>query len=96
MNQLFHNLSCPTPSPSSPRVQGTGVLVIDRINGVAYVALSERADRGLAEVRGAAEARCSAAAGWLRHLAAGGSQAAALQDCVNLMGRLGSNPAGRS
>ncbi|EFN55864.1 hypothetical protein CHLNCDRAFT_145449 [Chlorella variabilis] len=29
--------------------EGTGVLVIDRINGVAYVALSERADRGLAE-----------------------------------------------
>ncbi|KAL4433427.1 hypothetical protein ABPG77_010280 [Micractinium sp. CCAP 211/92] len=30
-------------------LEGTGVLVIDRINGVAYVALSERADRGLAE-----------------------------------------------
>ncbi|KAL4451603.1 hypothetical protein ABPG75_007265 [Micractinium tetrahymenae] len=29
--------------------EGTGVLVIDRINGVAYVALSERADRSLAE-----------------------------------------------
>jgi hypothetical protein len=29
------------------------VLVVDRINGVAYVALSERADRRLAEVRGA-------------------------------------------
>lgn len=28
------------------------MLVIDRINGVAYVALSERADRGLAEVWG--------------------------------------------
>jgi len=25
------------------------VLVLDRINGIAYVALSERADRGLAE-----------------------------------------------
>lgn len=31
-------------------VQGTGVLVVDRINGVAYVALSERADKALAEV----------------------------------------------
>ena len=29
--------------------EGTGVLVLDRINGVAYVALSERADAGLAE-----------------------------------------------
>ena len=29
--------------------EGTGVLVLDRINGIAYVALSERADRGLAE-----------------------------------------------
>lgn len=29
--------------------EGTGVLVLDRINGVAYVALSERADRHLAE-----------------------------------------------
>ncbi|PRW20869.1 hypothetical protein C2E21_8675 [Chlorella sorokiniana] len=29
--------------------EGTGVLVIDRINGVAYVALSERADKQLAE-----------------------------------------------
>ncbi|KAF6262117.1 Amidinotransferase-domain-containing protein [Scenedesmus sp. NREL 46B-D3] len=29
--------------------EGTGVLVLDRVNGVAYVALSERADRGLAE-----------------------------------------------
>ena len=35
--------------PAAP--QGTGVLVIDRINGVAYVALSERADKALAEVR---------------------------------------------
>jgi hypothetical protein len=35
-----------------PAVQG--VLVVDRINGVAYVALSERADRRLAEVRGPA------------------------------------------
>lgn len=26
-----------------------GVLVLDRVNGVAYVALSERADRALAE-----------------------------------------------
>ncbi|KAL4856191.1 hypothetical protein ACK3TF_003331 [Chlorella vulgaris] len=30
-------------------LEGTGVLVIDRINGVAYVALSERADRRLAQ-----------------------------------------------
>ncbi len=29
--------------------EGTGSLVIDRINGVAYVALSERANRDLAE-----------------------------------------------
>ncbi|KAF8071339.1 hypothetical protein HT031_001423 [Scenedesmus sp. PABB004] len=29
--------------------EGTGVLVLDRVNGVAYVALSERADAGLAE-----------------------------------------------
>lgn len=29
--------------------EGTGVLVLDRINGVAYVALSERADKGIAE-----------------------------------------------
>ncbi|GFR43262.1 hypothetical protein Agub_g4323 [Astrephomene gubernaculifera] len=29
--------------------EGTGVLVIDRINGVVYVDISERADRGLAE-----------------------------------------------
>ena len=37
-----------------PAVQG--VLVVDRINGVAYVALSERADRRLAEVRAGAAA----------------------------------------
>lgn len=29
--------------------EGTGVLVLDRINGVVYVDVSERADRGLAE-----------------------------------------------
>ena len=29
--------------------EGTGVLVLDRINGVAYVALSERANQQLAE-----------------------------------------------
>lgn len=29
--------------------EGTGSLVIDRINGVAYVALSERANKDLAE-----------------------------------------------
>lgn len=29
--------------------EGTGVLVLDRINGVVYCALSERADRGMAE-----------------------------------------------
>jgi hypothetical protein len=29
--------------------EGTGVLVLDRVNGVAYVALSERADKQLAE-----------------------------------------------
>ena len=29
--------------------EGTGVLVLDRINGVAYVALSERADKTVAE-----------------------------------------------
>ena len=29
--------------------EGTGVLVLDRINGIAYVALSERADRSVAE-----------------------------------------------
>jgi len=29
--------------------EGTGVLVLDRINGVAYVALSERADKAVAE-----------------------------------------------
>ena len=29
--------------------EGTGALVLDRINGVAYVALSERADPALAE-----------------------------------------------
>jgi hypothetical protein len=28
--------------------EGTGVLVLDRVNGVAYVNLSERADAGLA------------------------------------------------
>ena len=28
--------------------EGTGVLVLDRVNGVAYVNLSERADEGLA------------------------------------------------
>ena len=42
--------------------EGTGVLVVDRINGVAYVSLSERADRALAEVGGAGvggwEQRC--------------------------------------
>lgn len=45
----------PTPTPLThppSQLQGTGVLVIDRINGVAYVALSERADKALAEVRG--------------------------------------------
>jgi N,N dimethylarginine dimethylhydrolase, eukaryotic len=30
--------------------EGTGVLVLDRINGVAYVAISERADAQLAEI----------------------------------------------
>ncbi len=30
-------------------LEGTGALVLDRVNGVAYVALSERADAGLAE-----------------------------------------------
>jgi hypothetical protein len=30
-------------------LEGTGVLVLDRINGTAYVSLSDRADRGLAE-----------------------------------------------
>ena len=29
--------------------EGTGVLVVDRINGVAYVSLSERADLSIAE-----------------------------------------------
>ena len=29
--------------------EGTGVLVIDRVNGVAYVSISERADRAVAE-----------------------------------------------
>ena len=29
--------------------EGTGSLVLDRVHGIAYVALSERADRGLAE-----------------------------------------------
>jgi hypothetical protein len=29
--------------------EGTGVLVLDRVNGVAYVALSERADKSIAE-----------------------------------------------
>ena len=29
--------------------EGTGVLVLDRINGIAYVALSERADKQVAE-----------------------------------------------
>lgn len=29
--------------------EGTGVLVLDRINGVAYVSLSERADKSVAE-----------------------------------------------
>ena len=31
--------------------EGTGVLVVDRINGTAYVSLSERADVELAKVR---------------------------------------------
>ncbi|KAK9797387.1 hypothetical protein WJX73_009806 [Symbiochloris irregularis] len=34
---------------SGLHLEGTGVFVLDRINGVAYVALSERADKGLAE-----------------------------------------------
>lgn len=29
--------------------EGTGSLVLDRVNGIAYVALSDRADRALAE-----------------------------------------------
>lgn len=29
--------------------EGTGVLVLDRVNGVAYVNISERADAGLAQ-----------------------------------------------
>ena len=29
--------------------EGTGVLVLDRVNGIAYVNLSERADAGLAQ-----------------------------------------------
>ena len=29
--------------------EGTGALVLDRINGVAYVSLSERADKKIAE-----------------------------------------------
>jgi hypothetical protein len=36
-------------SPHGRYFEGTGVLVLDRINGVAYVSLSERADKGLAE-----------------------------------------------
>eukprot|EP00879_Flechtneria_rotunda_P008617 GHRR01009029.1.p1 GENE.GHRR01009029.1~~GHRR01009029.1.p1 ORF type:complete len:431 (+),score=113.70 GHRR01009029.1:138-1430(+) len=36
-------------SQSKSYFEGTGVLVLDRVNGVAYVALSERADRALAE-----------------------------------------------
>ena len=29
--------------------EGTGALVLDRINGIAYVSLSERADKDIAE-----------------------------------------------
>ena len=39
----------PAPFPPAPAYfEGTGVLVLDRLHGVAYVALSERADAGLA------------------------------------------------
>ena len=39
----------PAPFPPTPAFfEGTGVLVLDRVNGVAYVCLSERADAGLA------------------------------------------------
>ncbi|KAG2438611.1 hypothetical protein HXX76_005160 [Chlamydomonas incerta] len=35
--------------PAKKYFEGTGVLVIDRVNGVVYVDISERADRSLAE-----------------------------------------------
>ncbi len=39
----------PAPFPPAPAFfEGTGVLVLDRVHGVAYVCLSERADAGLA------------------------------------------------
>jgi hypothetical protein len=38
----------PAPSPPAPAFfEGTGVLVLDRVHGTAYVSLSERADAGL-------------------------------------------------
>jgi hypothetical protein len=37
------------PTPNADHVCAVGVLVLDRVNGVAYVALSERADQQLAE-----------------------------------------------
>lgn len=38
----------PAPPGAPAYFEGTGVLVLDRVNGVAYVSLSERADEGLA------------------------------------------------
>jgi hypothetical protein len=35
--------------PDAAAAAAAGVLVLDRVNGVAYVALSERADKALAE-----------------------------------------------
>lgn len=46
----------PLHAPTSPSLPTSPRQVIDRINGVAYVALSERADKALAEVRGTPDA----------------------------------------
>lgn len=43
--------AAPAPFPPAPAFfEGTGVLVLDRVHGTAYVCLSERADAGLAAI----------------------------------------------
>ena len=50
-----HHRTIPLPPSSTPRYfEGTGVLVLDRVRGVAYVALSERADADIARAWGQA------------------------------------------
>ena len=42
-------LDLTAPEGAGRSFEGTGALVLDRVNGVAYVALSDRANLGLAQ-----------------------------------------------